>query len=302
MTTATIEMPTAAPSVPVVSNIGREEFYNSFVTRGRSVIIKNATSEWPALKHWDAAYFGKIGGDLKCAVKNGNVAKGQTSLISLRDYGNVVMKYESEKDPTAPRPPYLHDVPIFHLIPQLNEDISPFPLHYLPKWYWDKAYQYIQFFMSANGSVTPLHFDTLYTHNLFFQVVGRKRFIIISADQVSKCYPYNWRWAAVDAQNPDFEKYPLFRDVSIQFADLGPGDILYLPTGTLHQVHSLSFSISFNIDWHTQNSVVKGLLSVFKGAPLDNFYYNALIAAGIIGRVPSNYIFKYYKSYLNYVS
>lgn len=302
MTTATIEMPAMAPSVPVVSNIGREEFYDSFVTPRRTVIIKDAVSDWRALNCWDAAYFAKVGGDLKCTVKNGNVAKGQTSLISLKDYGNMVMEYERKHDPTAPRPPYLHDVPIFHLIPQLNEDICPFPLKYLPKWYWDKAHQYIQFFMSANGSVTPLHFDTLYTHNLFFQVVGRKRFIIIPADQVSKCYPYNWRWAAVDAQNPDLQRYPLFRHVDIQHADLGPGDILYLPTGTLHQVHSLSFSISFNIDWHTQRSVVKGLLSVFKGAPLDNLYYNALIAAGIIGRIPSSYIFKHYKSYLNYVS
>jgi len=85
-------------------------------------------------------------------------------------------------------------------------------------------------------------------------------------------------------------------------ARLSPGDVLYIPPKTLHQVHGLSASISFNIDWHTPKSSLEGSLSFLQGAPARNIYYNFLIFLGLSIKIPSETIFKYYKTYLNYVS
>jgi hypothetical protein len=156
--------------------------------------------------------------------------------------------------------------------------------------------------MGPTGSLTPLHFDTLCTHNLFFQVVGKKKFILIPSSFRDNCYVYNWRWAKVNPQKIDDDTFPLFNDVEIIEVIVGPGDLLYIPPGMLHQVHGLSRSVSFNIDWHTKKSARHGVLSFFKGAPAKNAFYNSLIFSGLSLNIPSKYIFPFYKSYLNYVS
>lgn len=291
-------------TVITVDTISRKSFYNDFVRPGRPVVIRKMTSEWSALRKWNSSYFKSIEGDLKLATKTGEVSAGNRKSMYLSQYVELLEDYEArlKNGERPPKPPYLHDVPLFYLLSNLIKDIEPFPLELFPKWYWKNWHNYIQFFMGGTGSLTPLHFDTLYTHNLFFQVTGRKRFILIPPEQKSNCYIEGWRWAKLDASKPDFEKFPKAKDVQIAEVVLEAGDILFMPSGTLHQVHGLSYSISFNIDWHTPRSAQKGVFSLFEGAPRKNVYYNSLVLLGVGLKVPSNIIFPFYKSYLNYVS
>jgi hypothetical protein len=261
------------------------------------------TREWNAL-HWNADYFKARECNLKLLVKTGNVSEGKREAIPLSVYVEMVEAYEValKKGLSTPKPGYLHDVPFFHLFPKFRKDIEPFPLELFPKWYWSNWHQYIQFFMGPTGSLTPLHFDTLCTNNLFFQVAGKKRFILVSAEQKDLCYLKGWRWATFNPDQPNFEKFPLAKKVRAMEVIVGPGDILYMPAGMLHQVHGLSQSISFNIDWHTGASAAKGMMTWLKGAPKQNVYYNFLSFLGLGLGIPSRYIFPFYKSYLNYIS
>lgn len=290
--------------VTTVDHISRKSFYNDFVKTGRPLHIRKMTADWKALNIWDADYFKKIQGNLKLAPKAADVSAGKLEPMHLSDYVELLEAHERKlkNGEKPPRPPYLHDVPIFHLLPTLIKDIEPFPLELFPKFYWDKWYNYVQFFMGATGSLTPLHFDTLYTHNLFFQVTGRKRFILIPPEQKPFCYIEGWRWSKFNPDKPDYEKFPEAKNVQFMEVILEPGDILFMPSGTLHQVHGLSYSISFNIDWHTVKSAGKGVMSLFEGAPRKNIYYNSLVLLGLGLKVPSRFIFPGYKSYLNYVS
>lgn len=288
-------------AVEVTNNISREKFYRDFVNRKRPVVIRGIISEWDASKKWDINYFKNIGDDTRVRIKKGNVSEGKTELVSLAAYAER-LKHHGTGAGESDRIPYLHDIPIFSIFPRLADDINSFPVKYLPKWYRKEWWNFIQFFMGPKGSLTPLHFDTLYTHNLFFQVHGYKKFILIPDDKRSCCYVYNWRWARVNPQNPDYEKFPLFRKVTIEEVVLEPGDILYIPPGFLHQVEGLSQSISFNIDWHNNSSVLKGMCSPLYSAPVKNFQYNFVTFLGLWLKIPSEYIFPYYKSYLNYIS
>jgi hypothetical protein len=83
---------------------------------------------------------------------------------------------------------------------------------------------------------------------------------------------------------------------------LEPGDVLYMPPGTLHHVRNLSVCSSFNLDWHTAASAGRGVLSVLRGAPAKNGYYNLVSLAGLGLGVPSAYLYPLYRSYLTYVS
>jgi len=293
----------AMTQVETVHKITRKEFHNDFVNKGRPVILKGYMSKWSALK-WNTDYFKANECGQKLAVKTGNVSKGEREYMLLSEYGERLQIHQAEllKGNTPPNPGYLHDVPFFHVFPDLVKDVDPFPLELFPRWYWHNWHNYIQFFMGAKGSLTPLHFDTLLTHNLFFQVVGQKKFILIPSEQRDLCYMKSWRWAALNPDKPDFEKHPLAKDVTPSVGVIGPDDILYIPPGVLHQVHGLSFSISFNMDWHTSKSALDGMMSIFKGAPRKNFQYNFLSFLGLGLKVPPKYLFPYYKSYLNYVS
>jgi Cupin-like domain len=193
-------------------------------------------------------------------------------------------------------------VAIFNTFPELVNDISHEVKNYFSSYYGQHWWSYMQFFMSVSGHVTPLHFDTLMTNNTFFQIKGKKRFILIPWDQRDCCYMKSWRWSDVDPSKPDLNKHIKFSEAQPQVVDVEGGDILFMPSGMLHCVETLSFSISFNIDWHSQKSVVRGVKSFMYGAPWKNVYYNMLIYSGLKFKVPEKVIYKYYRSYLGYIS
>ncbi|MEQ8906430.1 cupin-like domain-containing protein [Ekhidna sp.] len=287
-------------TIAVEQHLGRDRLYKEFVEKQRPVLIKGMMKDWPAVDKWNLEFFSNLSSDHKLPVKVGDVSKGEKKTMTLAEYSDCLIEFTKSNSPELP--PYLHDVPIFLLIPELRSDITSFPVEYLSRWYRNRWWEFVQFFMGSKGSLTPLHFDTLVTHNLFFQVTGSKLFYLIDSRYKNQCYMNSWRWSDVDVQHPDFEKFPSFANVKVEKALVESGDILYIPPGTLHQVHGLSNSVSFNIDWHTKKSVWTGLLSGFRGAPSQNVYYNYIVALGLFLGIPSNKLFSFYQSYLNYVS
>jgi hypothetical protein len=55
--------------------------------------------------------------------------------------------------------------------------------------------------------------------------------------------------SAVDFDNPDLERFPLYRQVQFQEAILEPGDLLFIPQSWWHYLRALEPSISLSIDW-----------------------------------------------------
>ena len=137
---------------------------------------------------------------------------------------------------------------------------------------------------------------------LFFQINGTKRFAMVLADDRDRCYTHRWRWSPVDPDQPDIDRFPLFREAHILTCVIGPGDLLYMPPGTLHKVTSLTSSISFNIDWHDRRSALRGLLELRDGMPLRNLTYNFLFGLGVVGRVPAAAVMPALKPYYTYIS
>jgi Cupin-like domain len=286
-------------------HLSREEFYRDYVDR-KPVIIEGVASEWAATSKWTSDYFRRVAPELRVKVKAGYLPKGETALLPLGRYLDLLDQYEEKlkKGQAGPddRPPYLHDIPLLACLPQLVADVCPFPNYLLPSWYHEEWWNFSQFFYGSTHSFTPLHFDCLETHNVFFQIAGTKRFVLVDRNDRGKCYVFNWRWSEVDAEQPDFEKHPKFRNARVQEALVGPGDILYMPPGTFHQVRSLSQSISFNIDWHTRTTAVRGASKILAGMPAKNAYFNGVAAVGLWTGVPSKYLYPLYRSYLDYVS
>ncbi|WP_445634033.1 JmjC domain-containing protein [Nostoc sp. DSM 114161] len=281
--------------------LSSDEFKKSYVELGKPVIISGVISNWSGFDNWSLKYLKKISPSLNIYAKRFSNKEIEICRLTMKKYIELIESYEKDSE-NCPLPPYCHDLPLFSLIPSLIEDVKPFPFEYLPEWYWYKWWRYCQFFLGCSNSITPLHFDCLLTNNIFFQIAGRKQFTILLAEDAKYCYRQGWRWFSVNPENPDFNKYPDYKSARPITFIVNPGEILYMPPGTLHHVRSLDMSISFNIDWHTQKSSLTALAAIKKGMPVQNLYYNWLLTMGLVFKVPPQIIFKFYKSYLNYVS
>ena len=86
--------------------------------------------------------------------------------------------------------------------------------------------EYPTIFVGPKGAITPLHHDIWKTHSWLAQLVGRKHWILFSPDEKKFLYEYN-----VQPHNPDLEKFPLFRNTKPLECIIGPGDLIFVPSG-----------------------------------------------------------------------
>ncbi len=295
-------MPIRYPELDRRDRISPRAFYEEYVETGRPVVLTGALQAWPALQKWSPDYFRRIAGNKVIRVKDGYVASKQTSEMKLGVYIDLLEARAKEEVLVGPPPPYLHDLPLLTMLPEVRQDLEPFPRDLFPKFYRRRWWDFTQFFLGPRHSLTPLHFDCLLTQNLFFQVSGRKRWILIPREDAKHCAVYDWRWSDVDPETPNYAKFPDLKNARCQETTLGPGEIIYVPPGTLHHVRGLDVSISFNIDWHTPKSAVAGVLAAKDGMPLTNVRYNLALAAGLCSGLPMEAVMPFYRSYLTYIS
>lgn len=99
----------------------------------------------------------------------------------------------------------------------------------------------------GNKIVVPAHFD--HADNLACVVAGRRLFTLFAPEQVVNLYPGPLDFtpagapvSMVDQNKPDFSRYPKFAKALQQalYAELEPGDVLYIPALWWHHVESLS--------------------------------------------------------------
>ncbi len=106
-------------------------------------------------------------------------------------------------------------------------------------------------------TVAP-HFDV--ADNLACVIAGRRRFILFPPEQTANLYPgpmdvtpANVPISMVSLDDPDLGRFPKYRralDAAI-VAELGPGDVLYIPYMWWHGVQSLQpFNILMNYWWN----------------------------------------------------
>ncbi|XP_072050886.1 hypoxia-inducible factor 1-alpha inhibitor-like [Amphiura filiformis] len=91
------------------------------------------------------------------------------------------------------------------------------------------------------GSITPAHYDE--QENFFAQVGGQKRILLFSPDQFGKMYPYpvdhpHDRQSQVNFDDPDYERFPKFKEVKALEGFINPGEVLYIPMYWWHHIES----------------------------------------------------------------
>ncbi|HZI57939.1 MAG TPA: cupin-like domain-containing protein [Verrucomicrobiae bacterium] len=225
-----------------------DEFQSNYFHKA-PVILTGFTDNWVARKLWKPEsmkqVFGHIvvplrGSDNEFEVFFKNV--GATSM-TLGQY------FDAIADPTRTgRPPFLGNISFDN--PLTREHLKPLRSHFsFPKLFPGKDKQETRLWIGAFGQKSTIHNDNY--DNLNAQVVGQKKFLLFSPDQHPLLYPKkltDFCWASpVDRDNPDFENYPLSRELEGFECTLEPGDILYIPIFWWHQAISESLAINVNM-------------------------------------------------------
>lgn len=113
------------------------------------------------------------------------------------------------------------------------------------RYFSDARLTYKYLWLNRPGHRSTFHQDGSFD-NLNFMVAGRKRFALIAPSHWPSVYSVAFTRSHLNPFEPDYQKYPKFRDVVSFHAELGPGDVLYIPRYWWHNAYAVEPTINMN--------------------------------------------------------
>ena len=232
-------------SVERKSDVSRAEFLREYYSINRPVILTGLMQNWKALSLWTPEYLKARYGSETVEITDDRDSDPNYDLnienhnrkVLFGDFVDMVTKGGESND--------YYLIARNHALKEqglrgLLEDIETFP-EYLN----GKTAENIRLWFGPAGAVTQLHCDS--TNVLMAQIYGRKRIKLIPSNQLQLVYSVRGAYSQVDCENPDYEKYPLFKEATIIDLLLEPGEVLFIPVGWWHHVRSLDISLSLSM-------------------------------------------------------
>jgi len=226
-----------------VSGLSCEAFFRWYYSTNTPVVLLDLMSNWSALQRWTPQYLKARCGHEIVEVMTGRNADPQYEMncefhkthMPLAQYIDNVESIGETND--------FYIVANNHSLDtgnmgQLLDDIQFFDGILDPR----NARQKVFLWFGPAGTVTPLHHETM--NVLFAQVLGRKLITLIPSFETNLVYNHVGVYSEVDCEAPDYNRHPLFRNVSRLEVLLEPGEVLFIPVGWWHHVRSLDISIS----------------------------------------------------------
>ena len=111
------------------------------------------------------------------------------------------------------------------------------------------------YWMGGPGARTALHRDAY--PGMSAHMIGRKRWLLFSPDQVDLCYPEAgtveaFQRCRVDPIQPNLKAHPRFAEARVIDAVIEPGEILLVPVGWFHDVTALDPAVSVTLHRNDQ--------------------------------------------------
>jgi hypothetical protein len=234
-----------------VRGLTYQQFRQQYIEAGKPAIIEDAINLWPALKKWTPEFW------------SGRYS-GRSMEIDGKTYSMGELIDLSERSTSDNPAPYYRNIRIRDEYPELMADISPYPELCGPNWFLSNALRPIrrwiigggghyELFIGGAGREFPfLHYDSPGAHTFIHQIAGRKRFVLFGADDSKYLYPSDGKSFSVsrvqNLEEFDAEEFPLYHRATRLEGEAGPGETLFMPSGTWHTAKMCSFSVSVAID------------------------------------------------------
>lgn len=222
-----------------------DEFLERYVRGSRPVVLTSLADDWPAKTRWTPddlkRRFGHL--DVEVQADRANDPRYEQNKLDHRrqvrvaNFVDQVMAggptndyYLTANNEALRRPDFA----------PLLDDIGSLP-DFCNR---DDLAARSSFWFGPAGTVTPLHHDSVML--LHTQIVGRKRWRLISPMQTPLLYNHARVYSPIDLDRPDLARYPRFADARVIDVVVNPGETIFVPLAWWHQVTSLDVSISFS--------------------------------------------------------
>jgi lysine-specific demethylase 8 len=245
-----------------------EEFRRLYDEPKKPVVITGAMSDWKAMSEWNHEWFKQHYGPLNVTLTRNPRHTSRARVMRLDEYVDLIL---TSKDDGL----YMTQSP-FENIPELSEYVTR------PDYCVADRFSMTNLWFGPGGTVVGLHKDNHnpfdHTNNIFTQIRGRKRVVLAAPDQDEFMYQRplesedHWH-SQVDLDNPDFSRFPLFREAQLMETVVGPGEMLFIPANYWHYVRSLEPSISVSFWWRAYRvaEIFFQLLKAFQANQLPAF-------------------------------
>ncbi|XP_024520770.1 jmjC domain-containing protein D isoform X3 [Selaginella moellendorffii] len=263
----------------------RDEF-REMEARNIPVVFPGILRQWPAFERWNPATGGvehlkEIAGEplVQAMVSTdgstffGDIRSHERVALPFREYLDMVLSPGEHNDHF-----YLAQVPICVKdstekppLASLESEIS------LPEFLDEDAVSNINLWMSSTSSRSSIHYDPY--HNVLGVVTGQKKVTLWPPDAAPYLYPKPLYGEAsnhseVNFVEPDYQKYPRFRDASKHSRVLvvDAGSAVFIPEGWFHQVDSAALTIAVNFWWASKQSCAFD-------TPMDAYYLRRILVS-----------------------
>lgn len=221
-----------APSIDRRTNLSHEEFISEYVSKSRPVILTDAVKGWKAMGKLTPEFFKKNYPSITKTI-NGVTYR-------MDDFIDHMLVANADN-----KAPYPYNFDVKKVFPELMADFQPEVIYgnidrinhpLMPKKFLQGTTVY-EIFLGGNGSSFPyLHYDALFMHTQITQVYGSKTFIMYSPEQTPFMYPYpdNPKFSQINFHDPDYEKFPLYKEATPIEITVYEGETLLFPSGWWH--------------------------------------------------------------------
>lgn len=237
-----------------------EEFLHRYRRASLPVVLTGLTQRWRPAADWTPQRIAERYG-------SANVVAAQLANYTLRESprdGVLFRRLELQRFVTSLTEPgsaadYVM-APISNLPEAFQQDFET------PAYCRGAPHLQAKFWIGKAGTVTPTHRDV--PHNLNVHLSGRKQWLLFPPGGRSRMYPRGIlsgmpNFSSVDPEQPDFDKYPHFREVTALSGIIGPGETLFIPHGWWHHTRSLDDAVAINFWWGGAVVYAAGLASAW---------------------------------------
>jgi hypothetical protein len=251
-------------TIKVVDGINADAIPAEVLSSPVPLVLKGLVNNWPIVQA--AQTSAQAGFDYLCQFYNGelvNTAIGDehntgaifynqdfTGFAYERARSSLTSVYDNIKNLQANgsvRAYYVDSAPVSSCVPgfRVHNDLNL--AQFNPR---------VSLWM-GNKTIVSAHHDI--PDNIACVLIGKRRFVLFPPNQLKNLYigPLDFNPAGpaislVDLHNPDFEKFPRYREAlaHAQIAELEPGDAIYIPSMWWHHVEGLMpFNLMVNYWW-----------------------------------------------------
>ncbi|WP_417905497.1 cupin-like domain-containing protein [Candidatus Tisiphia endosymbiont of Micropterix aruncella] len=224
-------------SIKNTQTISKAQFTTDYYESQKPLLIKQGATNWPAMTKWSEDYFIKTIGNSQVVLNEFKHTKEKIfrTILPPMIMEEAINIMRHNKDKTK-KYSILRDSMVNHH-PKLLTDVYDIP-------FLDTDIFYSKdFWFGDGGNVTSIHFDA--ADNFVISILGEKTFYLYHPSETYLLYPHNlitegrFNFSQVPSRFLfDIKHYPLFTQAQCYKVTIKPGNILYIPSGWWHEVHT----------------------------------------------------------------